>query len=100
MGEIGRDRREFLNDMRWWEIRSIIRGYNRRSRDIWSATRWQTFNLMSTSMADIKSAGIHKPTDLITFPWERQAQLAELPTEEEAADLVDMMRDLNSKPPT
>lgn len=100
MGEIGRDRREFLNEMRWWEIRCIIRGYNRRSRDIWSATRWQTFNLMSTSMADIKSAGIHKPTDLITFPWEKETIIANLPSEEEASDMVDMIRELNSKPTT
>jgi len=81
--------------MRWWEIRCIIRGYNRRSRDIWSATRWQTFNLMSTSMADIKSAGIHKPTDLITFPWEKQTIFADLPTEEEVEADVDLMRRIN-----
>ena len=71
MGEIGFPRREFLHDIRWWEVRSILRGYNRRHRNLWSATRWQTYHLMCVSMADITMAGINRPTDLIQFPWER-----------------------------
>ena len=30
MGEIGIPRREFLYDIRFWEVRRIIRGYRRR----------------------------------------------------------------------
>ncbi len=30
MGEIGRDRHEYLYEMQWWEILLIIRGYMRR----------------------------------------------------------------------
>ena len=30
MGEIGIHRREFLYDLRFWEVRRIIRGYRRR----------------------------------------------------------------------
>ena len=30
MGEIGIPRREFLYDLRFWEVRRIIRGYRRR----------------------------------------------------------------------
>ena len=30
MGEIGFSRREFLYDLRFWEVRRIIRGYRRR----------------------------------------------------------------------
>ena len=30
MGEIGISRREFLYDLRFWEVRRIIRGYRRR----------------------------------------------------------------------
>ena len=30
MGEIGITRREFLYDLRFWEVRRIIRGYRRR----------------------------------------------------------------------
>ena len=32
MGEIGISRHEFLYDMQWWEINSVIRGYRRRNR--------------------------------------------------------------------
>ena len=31
MGEIGRDRHEFLYEMMWWEITLIIQGYRRRN---------------------------------------------------------------------
>jgi hypothetical protein len=32
VGEIGVPRREFLHDLRWWEVHSIIRGYRQRDR--------------------------------------------------------------------
>ena len=32
MGEIGIQRREFLYDLRFWEVRRIIRGYRNRDR--------------------------------------------------------------------
>ena len=32
MGEIGIPRREFLYDIRFWEVRRIIRGYRQRDR--------------------------------------------------------------------
>lgn len=32
MGEIGIPRREFLFDLRFWEVRRIIRGYRQRDR--------------------------------------------------------------------
>ena len=32
MGEIGIQRREFLYDIRFWEVRRIIRGYRNRDR--------------------------------------------------------------------
>lgn len=32
MGEIGIPRREFLYDLRFWEVDAIIRGYRRRNR--------------------------------------------------------------------
>ena len=32
MGEIGIPRREFLYDLRFWEVRRIIRGYRKRNR--------------------------------------------------------------------
>ena len=32
MGEIGIQRREFLYDIRFWEVRRIVRGYRNRDR--------------------------------------------------------------------
>ena len=32
MGEIGIPRRDFLYDLRFWEVRRIIRGYRKRDR--------------------------------------------------------------------
>ena len=32
MGEIGIPRREFLYDLRFWEVRRIVRGYRNRNR--------------------------------------------------------------------
>lgn len=101
MGEIGRTHEEFMHSLCSWQIRSIIRGYYRRNRDLWSATRWQTFNLMCCSMADLKSAGIYKPTDLITFPWEEEqtadgTPMADLPDLKEQERLRRIMREENA----
>lgn len=73
MGEIGRTPGEFRYGLRWWEIRSIIRGYNRRSRDGWSQARWSTFYVMSAMAGgqNMREAGITKPSDLLPLPWDK-----------------------------
>ena len=73
MGEVGIQPSVFYR-LEWWQLRSIIRGYNRRRRDGWSQTRWHAFNVMQC-FADLKKAGINRPTDLIKFPWERVAEI-------------------------
>ena len=75
MGEIGFPRREFLHDLQWWEVHSIIRGFNRRIRHPWSMTRWQTFKIMTAQVGSnaMREANINNPTDLIKFTWEREA---------------------------
>lgn len=72
VGEIGIPRNTFLYHLRWWEIRCIIRGYNRRHRDVWSSARWQTYNLMCAFAGGDKLAeqGVHGPTDLLHLPWD------------------------------
>ena len=94
MGEIGISPDRFRYGLLWWEIKAIIRGYNRRDRSLWSATRWQTYNLMAVSMADLKKAGIYKPTDLITFPWEKEH--VELPSDEEVAEMQQLIASMNA----
>ena len=89
VGEIGLPRREYLYDIRFWEARRILSGYNRRHRDIWSATRWQTYNLMAAQVGgkELAKNGINSATDLLPLPWDTKAA-SKLPTEEEVADMV------------
>ena len=98
MGEIGFPRREFLFELKWWEVLSILRGYNNRNREMWSATRWQTYNLMCVSMADLKKAGIYRPTDLIRFPWEKDIpDIIEGPSKQEVEEMRRIMREENAR---
>ena len=50
----------------------IQRGYERRHRQLWSATRWQTYNLMAAFAGSkaLSEAGINSAKDLISFPWD------------------------------
>lgn len=74
-----------------------MRGYDRRRRDLWSATRWQTFYLMSVGMADIKKAGITGPKDLIEFPWDDETKPKADISQQDEENLQAMMREINNK---
>lgn len=95
MGEIGISPDLFRHGLKWWEVRSIIRGYNRRHRHLWSVGRWHAYNIMATMpYADLRKAGINSPTDLIKFPWENEI----IPiTEDEADELQAEMAALNAQ---
>ena len=96
VGEIGRAQHEFLYELKAWQLQAVIRGYYRRSRDMWSAMRWQTYNLMCVSMADLKKAGIYKPTDLIKFPWDKdEAAVGNLPSKAEIEEMQREMQAMN-----
>ena len=99
VGEIGIPRLEYLYDLEYWEIVLIVRGYFRKSREMWSATRWQTYNLMCVSMADLKKVGIYRPTDLIRFPWEKDIPEAGAagPTKQEVEEMRRMMMEENAR---
>lgn len=75
VGEIGVPRREYLFELDYVDIVQIERGYERRQRHRWSATRWQTFCLMNAFAGGdaMKKNGIHTPQDLIRFPWDTAA---------------------------
>ena len=91
VGEIGITRNEFLYELKYWEIILIIRGYNRRQRDLWSAARWHAFNVMSAMpYCKLADSGIYRPTDLIKFPWEEERH--EAPTEAEQEELQQLAR--------
>lgn len=97
MGEIGRSHDEFMYTMNLWQLRCVVNGYFRRHRDLWSATRWQTYYLMAVSQADLKKAGIYKPLDLIKFPWEDDQEDTDLPDTEEIERLRREMDEWNAQ---
>lgn len=96
MGEIGIPRHEYLYELSYCEIILIVRGYSHRNREMWSAVRWQTYNLMCVSMADMKKAGIFRPTDLLRFPWEKgDIREGNMPTDEEIEEMRRQIREEN-----
>ena len=70
MGEIGFPRREFLHDIKWWEVKSIIRGYNARHHAGWEQARLVAYNAHYCM-------GSKDPVPIVTewfkFPWEQKA---------------------------
>lgn len=97
MGEIGRTPGELKHGLKWWEIRCIIRGYNRRHRDLWSATRWQTYNIMAAQVGgkQLSENGINSVHDLLPLPWDDNRH-NDLPTEEDVAKVVAEINAINS----
>ena len=99
MGEIGIPRREFLYDIRFWEVRRIIRGY--RQRDL----------LKHQLMAECAYAAIYAMRDpkgksvADVFPsiFAEEEENSDNTynesniTEEEADDLLDLMASLNNE---
>lgn len=98
VGEIGRTPGELRHGLRWWEIRCIIRGYNRRHRDVWSAARWQTYNIMASQVGgkELSKAGIHNPQDLLPLPWDAKAEKTAPLTQAEVDEEVAMMKAINA----
>ena len=98
MGEIGLPRREFLHDLQWWEVHSIIRGYNRRHRDLWSSQRWSTYNIICAFVGskELRDNGINNPTDLLHLPWDSENEPGEKITEEYVRGMLAEMDAINA----
>ena len=89
MGEIGFPRQEFLHDLRWWEIKSIIRGYNARHHHGWEQARLVAYNAHFCM-------GSKDPLPLVTewikFSWESKA-----PSPVSTEDIDDMQALINAE---
>lgn len=98
VGEIGFPRKEFLYDIVFWEARRIIRGADARTRQMWSAVRWHTYNMMVAQVGSdsLKKEGISNASDLLPFPWEKETPPPV--SKEDADDLLDLINDMNGKP--
>lgn len=94
MGEIGIPRREFLYDLRFWEVRRIIRGYRQRDR------------LKHQLLAECVYATIHvmrdpqgkTVADMFPMLFDYDDEDDEPPiTEEDVADLQQLMYTINAE---
>ena len=93
VGEIGISRREFLYDLRFWEVRRIVRGYRRRDR------------LKHQLMAECVYASIHAMrdpkgktvADMFPMLFDDDEEYIEVPpiTEDDAAMLQAEMTEMN-----
>jgi len=94
VGEIGIPRHEFLYDLRFWEVRRIIRGYRRRD--------WLNHQLMAEivyaatfSMRDPKGKTV---SDMFPMLFDDEEEDDEPPiTEEDVADLQQLMASINAE---
>jgi len=91
VGEVGYNRNEFLHELRWWEIKAIIDGYRKRERTYLLMTRWSTYMIMSTGMADLRKAGISNESDLMEFSWEADEKRSTMFSQEELAEIDKML---------
>ena len=92
MGEIGIPRHEFLYDLRFWEVRRIIRGYRRRD--------WLKHQLMAEivyaatfSMRDPKGKTV---SDMFPMLFDEDDDEPPI-TKEDVADLQQLMAAINAE---
>lgn len=98
MGEIGFSRHEFLHELVWWEVKSIIRGYNARHHAGWEQARLVAYNAHFCMGSKETPPTVN---EWIKFPWERELTNNDgtpaMPTDEEIEHLRQLMREENEK---
>lgn len=102
MGEIGIPRREFLYDLKFWEVRRIIRGYRKRGKIFMQLL---AENVYASTFA-IRSAEGKKVQDMFPGIFDDDDDEVEPPmTDDEKQELLDLMAaenerlaKINSKP--
>ena len=98
VGEIGFSRHEFLHELVWWEVKSIIRGYNARHHAGWEQARLVAYNAHYCMGSKETPPTV---TEWIKFPWERKPTNDDgtpaMPTDKEIEHLRQLMREENEK---
>ena len=94
MGEIGLPRREFLYDISFWEVRRIIRGYRRRDR---LKHQLMAECVYATTFA-MRNPDGKKVTDMFPSLFEEEDdEPAEMMSEEDKAELLELMANMNKR---
>ena len=97
MGEIGIPRREFLYDLRFWEVRRIVRGYRKRDR-LKHQLMAECAYAATYAMRDPKGKTV---ADIFPQIFEDDDIDDESPvTDDEAADLQALMASMNHQSET
>lgn len=102
VGEIGIPRREFLYDLKFWEVRRIIRGYRKRGKIFMQLL---AENVYASTFA-IRSAEGKRVQDMFPGIFDDDDDEVEPPiTDDEKQELLDLMAaenerlaKINSKP--
>ena len=95
MGEIGVPRREFLYDLRFWEVDAIIKGYRRRNR----LTHQLLAEIVYTTMyinRDPKGKTVEGMFPML-FEEEEDDSDDPIMTKEDSDELQQLMEDLNAQ---
>ena len=90
VGEIGISRHEFYYELKWWEVKAIIRGYNARHHHGWEQARLVAYNARFCMGS---KNPIPTVTNWLKFPWEMK-RLNAKPVSDE--DIDDLLADINA----
>ena len=95
MGEGGVSPDYFLHKMQWWEVNRYLTGLHRRYRSSYESARLLQWTLACMFHDKKNGAPPSSPQDFYKFSWEEdsQQQSSSEITEQEAADLRQMMAD-------
>ena len=96
VGEIGFSRHEFLHELVWWEVKSIIRGYNARHHHGWEQARLVAYNAHYCMGS---KDPVPTVTEWIKFPWEKETDYssADMLTKEDIKEMQRMMAEENAR---
>ena len=90
VGEIGIPRKEFLYELKLYEIILITRGYFRRQHPAWEQARLIAYH------AAFAMGSKHTPptiTQWMKFPWEKE----ELPSDDEINEIRELLQEQNKQ---
>jgi hypothetical protein len=94
VGEIGISRREFLYDLKFWEVRRIIRGYRKRGKIFMQLL---AENVYASTFA-MRSAEGKKVEDMFPGIFDDDDDEVEPPmTDDEKQELLDLMAAENER---
>ena len=94
MGEIGISRHEFYYELKWWEVKAIIRGYNARHHHGWEQARLVAYN---AHFCMGSKNPIPTVTNWLKFPWEKKESVESKLTDSDISEMQQMINEENKR---